>query len=221
MKKFTRTMLAATLTVAGASGCSLQQAMSADQPRPTAPAGDVAAALASIPVRPEGGMEGYDRDAFDVWSDHGDECDTRAVLLKQTSSTPARVNDNCTVQSGSWRDAYTGRTVTDPGDLDVDHLIPLAEAWRSGAADWPTELREHFGNDLEHGNLVVADSSANRSKGDQDPASWLPSYDRCGYVTRYIQVTAYWNQQAAATGHQLSIDPAEKQALEHELANCG
>ncbi|MHA6806294.1 HNH endonuclease family protein [Salinifilum ghardaiensis] len=216
------TALAAVPVLAGCSLPEASQLLDRDT-EPAAPSGDVSAARAALdelPVRPEGSLSGYERDEFDVWASQGDGCDTRAELLKHTSSTPAETNEHCTVQSGTWRGAYTGQTITDASEVDVDHLVPLAEAWRSGANSWPERLREQFGNDLAHGNLVVAESSTNSEKSDQDPAKWMPPQERCGYAADYVLVTAHWNEQAQQAGGELSLDQAEHDALQRQLEQC-
>src|SRR3546814_1137101 len=103
--------------------------------------------------------------------------------------------DGCGVAAGRWYDPYTGRTITDPRELDVDHRIPLAEAHRSGADRWDAGRRRAFANDLSHPDTLVAvDLSANRSKGDGDPLSWLPPAwgNRCAYVQRWRATKRRW-----------------------------
>ena len=76
--------------------------------------------------------------------------------------------------SGKWLDPYTGQIFTNPGDLDIDHMVPLAEAHRSGADTWTAEQREDYANDLFHTDgLIAVSASANRSKGSRDPSQWL------------------------------------------------
>jgi hypothetical protein len=105
--------------------------------------------------------------------------------------------------------------VRDPSQLDVDHMVPLAEAWGSGARRWTTEVREAFANDLGYaGSLIAVTASSNRSKGDQDPAEWLPPRTayRCTYVSEWIAVKWRW---------RLTIDKTEQASL-RVLANaCG
>ena len=74
-----------------------------------------------------------------------------------------------------WHDPYTGRVFTDPSLLDVDHVVPLKEAFDSGAKEWSRDKMVRYFNDLEHkDHLIAVDRSANRSKGARDPARWLP-----------------------------------------------
>ena len=102
---------------------------------------------------------------------------------------------------------------TDPSSFDVDHLVPLAEAWDSGASDWDAKRRQAFANDLGARNsLIAATASSNRKKGDRDPAEWLPRpVDRCRYVVAWIATKARWS---------LSVDSVEKLALVQILGFC-
>lgn len=92
-------------------------------------------------------------------------------------------------------------------------MVPLAEAWRSGAADWSKDDRKKFANDLTRPQLLAVSASSNRSKGDQNPADWMPTETsfHCDYVKAWIAVKSYW---------ALTIDTAEKAALQKELNAC-
>ena len=120
----------------------------------------------------------------------------------------------CRVVIGTWLDPFTGQTFTNPGDLDIDHFIPLAEAHRSGADRWPEQLRRQSANDLSWpGSLIAVSASANRSKGDRDPAGWLPPNQefRCEYVRAWVITKAYWG---------LAMDGREREAVYTVLADC-
>jgi len=158
----------------------------------------------------------YDRDLYRHWVDADGDCqDTRQEVLITESLEPVEMDERgCRVVSGSWFDAFTGQTFTDPSSLDIDHMIPLAEAHRSGAATWNAEQREAYANDLFHNDALIAVSaSANRSKSDRDPAEWLPpdpSY-HCEYVKKWVLVKAVWG---------LAMNPEEAQAVQMGLAAC-
>ncbi len=134
----------------------------------------------------------------------GDCRDTRHELLARTSLEPVTWSaDGCRVRRGRWFDPYTGKVFTDPGDLDVDHVIPLAEVHRSGGARWSAERRRAYANDLRHKDTLLAVAAgANRSKGDRDPVNWLPPRwrYRCAYLARWVGVKKLW---------QLRADPLE------------
>ena len=123
------------------------------------------------------------------------------------------VGSDCNPTSGSWTSAYDGVTITDSSKVDIDHMVPLAEAWRSGAADWTKDDRTKFANDLTRPQLLAVSASSNRSKGDQTPATWMPTQTsfRCDYTKAWIAVKSYW---------KLSVDTAEKDALQKELNAC-
>jgi predicted flap endonuclease-1-like 5' DNA nuclease len=173
----------------------------------------VAALLAELPVAAEQSA-GYDRSLFPHWTTTGG-CSTRSHVLIRDSGGTATVEANCRVTSGSWYSPFDDVWVTSPGDLDIDHLVPLAEAWRSGARDWDTDTRRRFANDLtDPRTLIAVTSSANRSKGDRDPARWLPPHQehRCDYVGSWVAVKHTWG---------LSVDVAEREAIVAKLASCG
>ena len=160
----------------------------------------------------------YSRTNFKHWTDaDGDGCDTRQeVLIDEivTGAGPGGGPQRSCIFTGSWKSQYDGVTTTDSSSFDVDHMIPLAEAWRSGAAGWTSKTRENFANDLDFaGSLIAVTASSNRSKSDRDPAKWLPtskSY-RCTYVATWTAVKWRW---------KLSIDQAEKNAISATMRSC-
>ncbi|MCI2422641.1 HNH endonuclease family protein [Saccharopolyspora sp. K220] len=171
--------------------------------------------LDELAVAPEGSADGYDRDAFPHWETVAGSCDTREEALKRAAEPgSATVNpETCAVTDGSWRSPYDGATWTKSSDVDIDHVVPLAEAWRSGAAQWSKDAREAFANDLEHPQLLVVTDNVNQEKGDQDPGSWRPPLESywCTYAESWIQVKHHY---------QLTLDPTEKAALADMLARC-
>ncbi|HEV7759075.1 MAG TPA: HNH endonuclease family protein [Acidimicrobiales bacterium] len=171
--------------------------------------------LATLVVRDEGSRTGYEREAFgDGWAvdDHG--CDTRELVLAQESKAPITRRADCSVVEGRWLSLYDGDTTRDPEDLQIDHMVPLAEAWESGAAAWPTERRERYANDMRrHGALIAVTSAMNQSKSDRDPAEWMPP-DRgvwCRYINAWIVQKHDWH---------LTVDRAEVRALRNVVATC-
>ncbi|MDQ0994739.1 HNH endonuclease family protein [Streptomyces sp. V3I7] len=177
----------------------------------TAPVHD---ALASLPVRTED-RTGYSRNLFKHWVDADrDGCNTRAeVLLEEAVVAPERTG-TCTLAGGEWYSAYDDRYIDGARGLDIDHLVPLAEAWDSGASAWSAAEREAYANDLADARALIAVSAtSNRSKADQDPATWLPP--AVGYRCQY---TADWIADKMRWG--LSIDAAEQAALTNMLADC-
>ncbi|PXY34217.1 hypothetical protein BAY59_01270 [Prauserella coralliicola] len=196
-----RTLSAAVLAGLAVTGCQLPTA-----PADTAPT-TAAAALPALRVAPEDTGAPYDRDDWPHWTYLGDGCDTRDLILREQGHG-ARVGDDCAI-TGQWVSVYDGAIVTDPSELDIDHIVPLAEAARSGARHWTEGEREAYANDPA--GLVAVTASSNRAKGDQDPATWLPGRDRCGYVARWVAVKDRYG---------LTADPAEAAAIRGVLAHC-
>ena len=167
--------------------------------------------LASLTVATEV-RTGYDRDLFPTWITISGTCNTREYVLKR-DGTNVVTNSACTATSGSWYSVYDGATWTAASDLDIDHLVPLAEAWDSGARNWTTAARQGFANDITRPQLIAVTDNVNQSKSDQDPAEWMPpltSY-ACTYVRAWVQVKYYYD---------LSVDTAEKAKLTSVLSGC-
>ena len=171
--------------------------------------------LEALPVRPEQ-RSGYDRDLFDHWVDaDGDRCDARREVLIAEAVVVPRVGSSCSLSGGQWYSVYDGATETGTGSgFDVDHLVPLAEAWDSGAYGWDSGTRRRYANDLgyEH-SLVAVSASSNRQKGASDPAEWLPpdASVRCWYAEAWIAVKTRW---------ELSVDSTELGALRALISQC-
>ncbi|WP_405612849.1 HNH endonuclease family protein [Streptomyces sp. NBC_00076] len=167
--------------------------------------------LASLTVATEN-RTGYDRDLFPLWITQSGTCNTRETVLKRDGSSVV-TDSACAATSGSWYSQYDGATWTAASDLDIDHLVPLAEAWDSGASGWTTARRQAFANDLTRPQLIAVTDNVNQAKGDQDPATWMPSRTayRCTYVRAWVQVKYYYD---------LSVDSAEKSALTNYLSSC-
>lgn len=160
-------------------------------------------------------QDGYDRDFFRHWIDvDRNGCDTRREVLIAESTTPVVVGSGCSITGGTWFSVYDGVTTTNASSFDIDHLVPLKEAWNSGAHSWNPAAREAFANDLSLDvSLIAVSASSNRSKSDGDPADWLPprSSYHCTYVSSWIAVKRAWN---------LSVDQREYDALAAVLAGC-
>ncbi|MFI9172991.1 HNH endonuclease family protein [Streptomyces lincolnensis] len=167
--------------------------------------------LASLTVATED-RTGYNRDLFPHWITQSGACNTREVVLKRDGTNVVQ-DSACAATSGSWSSPYDGATWTAASDVDIDHLVPLAEAWDSGASGWTTSRRQSLANDLTRPQLIAVTDNVNQAKGDQDPATWMPSVTsyRCTYVRAWVQVKYYYD---------LSVDSAEKSALTGYLNNC-
>ncbi|MEW6470943.1 MAG: HNH endonuclease family protein [Actinomycetota bacterium] len=167
----------------------------------TSSASDPSAILAELRVAPEGPRTGYGRELFLHWidADH-DGCDTRDEVLIAESRTPVQMDRfGCKVLAGDWFSLYDAMTFDDPSDLDIDHVVSLAEAWDSGARRWGTRRREEYANDIDRPQTLRAVSAtANRSKGDLDPHQWKPVREAawCQYARDWIAVKVAWNLTA-------------------------
>ncbi|WP_033037423.1 HNH endonuclease family protein [Streptomyces monomycini] len=158
---------------------------------------------------------GYARDKFRLWVDADrNGCDARQEVLLAEAVKKPRKGAGCKLSGGQWTSYYDGKTVNDPSKLDIDHVVPLAEAWDSGASKWSAKRREAYANDLtaERG-LVAVSSGPNRAKGDKDPAEWLPPAKAayCTYAADWTSTKLRWH---------LTVDTAERDALHKLAAGC-
>lgn len=158
---------------------------------------------------------GYVRSLFKHWIDaNHNGCDTRAEVLIAESTVRTTRSSSCSVKTGRWVSAYDGAVVTTASKLDIDHMVPLAEAWRSGAYKWTAARRQAYANDLGYAySLNAVTAAANRQKSDSDPSGWLPSLKsaRCAYVAEWISVKWRWG---------LSVDSLERGVLRTLLSKC-
>ncbi|WP_431931277.1 HNH endonuclease family protein [Micromonospora sp. RP3T] len=185
------------------------------QPAPAAGySASLTSAVAGLSVATEV-RTGYSRDLFPHWIDaDGDGCHTRNEVLYAEATTKPTISGTCTLSGGRWYSYYDNATWTATGDLDIDHMVPLAEAWDSGARNWSTSRRQAYANDLGDARALAAvTDNVNQAKGDQDPATWLPPYAsaRCRYVGEWVAVKIRW---------RLTVDSAEKSALTSWANNC-
>ena len=168
--------------------------------------------LGELQVAPEGSMDGYDREKFPHWNEGSDGCNTREAVLKRDGKN-VEVGSDCSPTSGTWDSPYDGGHWTQPGDLDIDHVVPLAAAWRSGAAQWSQEQRQAFANDLEAPQLIAVTDNVNQEKGDQTPDKWMPPTTgyHCTYASMWV---------ASKHKYKLTVTDAEKGALSTALGSC-
>jgi hypothetical protein len=163
---------------------------------------------------------GYSRDAFGpAWADvDHNGCDTRNDVLVRdmTAVTFKAGTQECVVATGTLADPYTGRTIhfvrgPDSGDVQIDHVVALDDAWESGAQRLTAAQREQLANDPA--NLLAVDGPANQDKSASDASAWLPPDRafRCAYVVRQIRVKAAYG---------LWVTPDEKKAMARTLDGC-
>lgn len=170
------------------------------------------AELAELTVAPDGSMDGYDRDLFPHWSAADGNCNTREMVLRRDGDG-VEVGTDCYPTEGTWTSPYDGDTWSEPADVDIDHMVPLAAAWRGGASEWTTDEREAFANDLSSPQLWAVTDNVNQSKGDQTPESWRPPLEshHCEYARAYTHVKFV---------HDLTVNSAEQAALYDMLETC-
>ncbi|MFB6816589.1 HNH endonuclease family protein [Streptomyces sp. NPDC056347] len=203
--------VAASAAMAATAGLFTAPTAQAAMPTPVS-AATARTYLSQLTVAAEGSSDGYSRDKFPHWITQSGTCNTREVVLKR-DGTNVETNASCAATSGSWYSEYDGATWTAASDLDIDHMVPLAEAWRSGASSWTTAQRQAYANDLTRPQLIAVTDNVNQAKGDKDPAKWMPprAAYKCTYVRAWVHVKHYYD---------LTVDPAEKSALQSALNDC-
>jgi hypothetical protein len=154
----------------------------------------------------------YDRDLFPHWATVSGTCNTRETVLKR-DGTGVVVSSACAATSGSWFSPYDGATWTAASDVDIDHMVPLKNAWISGAWAWTTAKRQSFANDLTNPQLIAVTDNVNQSKSDKSPDAWKPPLSgyHCVYARMWVKVKYAW---------QLTVTSAEKAAVTTMLNAC-
>lgn len=191
------------------------------EPTPTPDAGSARAALAALQVAPQQTGAPYDRDLFEYRAyDHDrNGCDIRNdVLRRDLDEVVIRPSTNgCVVETGTLADPYTGavlafeRGADTSADVQIDHVVSMANAWRTGAQGWDSQTLREFGNDPL--NLLAVDGPTNQSKSDSDASDWLPPAEGfwCEFVARQV---------AVKTAYDLTVTSAEQQAMADVLQAC-
>ena len=163
------------------------------------------------------GIPRYTRAEWSHWRDDDGDCqDARQEVLIDESRVSVRYESGrgCRVESGLWVGPYTGAVFTDPGGLDIDHMVPLSNAHRSGGWAWTSADKAAYANDLGYENhLIAVQSSANRRKGASGPEDWMPPLRGywCQYATDWIVIKQRW---------ALTATEGELAALRSMLAEC-
>ncbi|BDR54234.1 deoxyribonuclease [Bombiscardovia apis] len=183
--------------------------------------GDAAQALEQLSVvdnpKPK---KHYDRKSFGFkeTDEDGNGCNVREdVLSRDLRNVTYTKPGGCKVKSGVLQDPYTGKTINfvrgaqTSSLVQIDHVVALENAWKSGASEWDTARRYQMGNDPY--NLLAVDGQANQDKGSASAAYWLPPQVdyRCSYVSRQIGVKAKYG---------MTVTSAEKTAMLGVLHSC-
>jgi hypothetical protein len=182
-------------------------------------AAEARATLAALPVKGKAPATGYDRDADfgTAWLDvDHNGCDTRNDVLARDLTDIVRQGP-CKVVSGDLVSPYTGAEIafvrgnTTSTLVQIDHVVALENAWRTGAQRLSQGERQALANDPE--NLFAVDGHSNSQKRSADAATWLPAAKgfRCEYVEHQITVKAKY---------RLWVVPAERDAMERVLGAC-
>jgi hypothetical protein len=215
-------VLTSLATRGGASAAPPASSVTAIIPTSAPPAavrgGTALAVLATLPVKGRAPMTGYIRTARfgAAWLDvDRNGCDTRDDVLRRDLT--AVTGTRCTVRSGVLHDPYTGTTIrftrgaTTSTAVQIDHVVPLGDAWQTGAQGWSQAKRIDLANDPI--NLFAVDGPSNEQKSDSDAASWLPPSKafRCTYVAHQVGVKKSYG---------LWVTSAEKAAMQRILASC-
>ncbi|MDQ1022516.1 hypothetical protein QF035_000098 [Streptomyces umbrinus] len=137
------------------------------------------------------------------------------MLIWEAIEAP-EIGAGCRLTGGRWWSYYDETWVTSASGLDVDHMVPLAEAWDSGASAWTPQRREAYANDQDAlTSLVAVTARSNRAKADRDPAEWLPPAPsdevRCRYAVEWAGTKLRWS---------LAADEAELAALQNLAVGC-
>jgi hypothetical protein len=208
--------LLALATIPAAACTRVDAAPASTAPDAASAGAGPSALLDRLAVGPEQDAATYRRAAFGRrWADvDGNGCSTRDDVLARDLEQVRR-RGRCVVVAGTFTDVYTGATgrfEKARADLvQIDHVVALAEAWRSGASTWTEDRRLRYANDPTV--LVVTTRAVNSGKGDQDAGTWAPA-DRsraCRFARMVVEIK---------TAYGLSVDPRERAGLRSDLAGC-
>lgn len=186
-------------------------------PNAAAVVGQAKEVLAELPVKGRAPLTGYRREEFgDGWADlDGNGCNTREEVLRR-DLREVRLAGTCEVDAGVLIDPYSGAAIQfrrgpAADEVQVDHVVALANAWQSGASQWTPGQRGRFANDT--GGLLAVAGSLNQRKGAGDAATWLPPNKafRCQYAALQVVIKHRWG---------LWVTPQERAALQRVLAGC-
>ncbi|KAK4182175.1 hypothetical protein QBC35DRAFT_457561 [Podospora australis] len=168
--------------------------------------------LSSLTVKAAYDDGNYNRDLFPHWNTVSGACNTRETVLKR-DGTNVVTNSACASTSGTWYSPFDGATWTAASDVDIDHMVPLKNAWISGANTWTSAKRTQFANDLNTPQLWAVTDNVNQAKSDKSPDAWKPPLTSfyCTYAKSWV---------AVKYSYALSITSAEKSALTSMLNTC-
>ncbi len=171
--------------------------------------------FSNIEIYGENKTTKYNRKNWKHWIDADKDCqNTRMEVLIRDSLIPVKFKSNrkCRVVTGKWICYYTGKTFYKANDLDIDHVVPLKEAYISGGSEWQRKKKSDYANDLSDPHHLLAVSKyANRRKGAKDPSKWMPPKNICSYINIWKKIKKKYD---------LDIDIEEKKAIQKYSKNC-
>ncbi|MNL04980.1 hypothetical protein D3C87_1255600 [compost metagenome] len=142
---------------------------------------------------------------------------TRGKVLARDSRIPVgNAGSGCSVATGSWADPYAGGNYSSAADIEIDHFVPLKNAYVSGAFRWDYKKRCLYGNFMGNKfHLLPVYKTENRSKSDRGPEEYMPpnrAY-RCQYLVQWLKVKLIWD---------LELTPPEKESVQSlvKSENC-
>lgn len=177
------------------------------------------AALIKINVAPAESTP-YKRTYFGTaWADVDyNQCSTREDILRRDLKNISYLpSSTCQVAAGVLLDPYSGKTIifrrgkTSSAQVQIDHVVALADAWSTGAKHLSFMQRMQFANDPL--NLLAVSKNTNQDKSAKNAAQWLPpnTHFHCTYIARQIAVKLRYS---------LWVTVPEKQAMQRVLATC-
>ncbi|MGF1726966.1 HNH endonuclease family protein [Photobacterium nomapromontoriensis] len=146
------------------------------------------------------------------WLDNDKDCQNarmETLIAQSVGQVRFKSDKQCQVVSGRWNSAYSGKTIYQASDIDIDHIVPLKWAWEHGANTWTTHQRKTFANDPK--NLVSVEASLNRQKGAKGLDEWLPPKNQCQYIPRFMRVVK---------AYRLTLSHEETVHYQALLARC-
>jgi hypothetical protein len=122
---------------------------------------------------------------------------TRAQILERDSQTPVQTSltNRCLVAKGTWEDPYTGEIITEASDIQIDHVVPLKQAYITGGFGWNKQKRCLYGNFTKTKyHLLSVKGHENMKKSDKTPAEYLPPNATyvCEYIHNWLKIKLAW-----------------------------
>ena len=206
---------AATVTPTPASPTEASTPATTQELPTAAPPPAVSLAITVAPIPAD--IPAYSRSHWKHWTDDDGDCqDARqeALLSESLVAVTFESERKCRVATGRWYGAFAGVYVEAPGDLDIDHLVPLKNAHDSGGWAWSAERKQEYANHLgDPDHLIAVTKGANRSKGAKGPEEWRPPDEGywCQYATDWTEVKMEWG---------LTMTQRETEAVIEMLDTC-